>query len=286
MRLGPAVMLMIAIQAPQLADYLGQAKAYETAKQYDEAEAVLTEAKLAWPDDPAPYAALAEFYTRRGRFEQGVAVLRERTARQPGDPDALLAVAIALDGWIRADARLSTEDARRLATDGLGEIDAALAVRPEFSAALGARSGLLRTLASLERDPERRKSLLAEAAAARGRATELERPAEVAKQIEGWTRQDLAAEARRVGGSVRPPIKVKHVDAQHPDEARRAGIQGVVILEALIDRDGSVADARVLRSIPLLDRPALEAVRQWEYQFEPPVDRPVIMTVTVSFNLR
>jgi hypothetical protein len=52
--------------------------------------------------------------------------------------------------------------------------------------------------------------------------------------------------------------------------------------------DGKVADAKVLRSIPLLDSAALDAVRQWE--FTPTllngVPVPVIMTVTVNFTLQ
>jgi protein TonB len=60
-----------------------------------------------------------------------------------------------------------------------------------------------------------------------------------------------------------------------------------VIIEATIDREGRVTEARLLRSIPLLDQAALEAVRQWEY--EPTllngVTVPVIMTVTVNFTL-
>ena len=59
-----------------------------------------------------------------------------------------------------------------------------------------------------------------------------------------------------------------------------------MILEITIAPDGTIREARILRSIPLLDQAALDAVRQWRY--EPtqlngtPV--PVIMTVTVSFQ--
>jgi protein TonB len=65
-------------------------------------------------------------------------------------------------------------------------------------------------------------------------------------------------------------------------------VQGVVILEAVIDETGRVTNVRVLRSIPLLDQAATQAVRQW--QFAPtllngePV--PIVMTVTVSFELK
>jgi protein TonB len=61
-----------------------------------------------------------------------------------------------------------------------------------------------------------------------------------------------------------------------------------VIIEALIGESGKVQDARVLRSIPLLDQAALDAVRQWA--FTPTLVNgsavPVIMTVTVNFTLQ
>jgi protein TonB len=92
----------------------------------------------------------------------------------------------------------------------------------------------------------------------------------------------------RVGGDVRPPRKVTDVAPVYPPLARAAGVQGLVILEAVIGEDGGVRDVRVLRSAPLLDEAAMEAVRQW--RFTPtllngePV--PVVMTITVAFKLR
>ncbi len=50
-----------------------------------------------------------------------------------------------------------------------------------------------------------------------------------------------------------------------PPLAVRAKVRGVVILEAVVDRRGRVEDVSVLRSIPLLDRAAIAAVRQWHY---------------------
>ena len=91
----------------------------------------------------------------------------------------------------------------------------------------------------------------------------------------------------RVGGDIRAPQKVRDVRPVYPPEALARGIQGVVIIEATISTSGKVQDARVLRSIPLLDAAALDAVRQWE--FTPTllngVPVPVIMTVTVQFTL-
>ena len=92
----------------------------------------------------------------------------------------------------------------------------------------------------------------------------------------------------RVGGNIKPPQKVKHVNPVYPPIAQSARVQGIVIIEATIGPSGAVQDARVLRSIPLLDQAALDAVRQW--QFTPTllngVPVPVIMTVTVQFTLQ
>ncbi len=91
-----------------------------------------------------------------------------------------------------------------------------------------------------------------------------------------------------VGGDIRPPRKVTDVAPVYPPLARAAGVQGIVILEAVIGEDGGVRDVRVLRSKQLLDEAAMDAVRQW--RFTPtllngePV--PVVMTITVAFKLR
>ena len=94
--------------------------------------------------------------------------------------------------------------------------------------------------------------------------------------------------AVRVGGNVLQPRKTRNVQPVYPQIAQSARVQGRVIIEATIDRSGKVTETRVLRSIPLLDQAALDAVRQWEY--EPTllngVPVPVIMTVTVNFALR
>jgi protein TonB len=91
----------------------------------------------------------------------------------------------------------------------------------------------------------------------------------------------------RVGGNIGPPTKIRHVGPQMPDAARQARVQGIVILEITVDESGRVSDAKVLRSIPLLDQAALDAVRQWEYRpsLLNGVAVPVVMTVTVPFYL-
>ena len=92
----------------------------------------------------------------------------------------------------------------------------------------------------------------------------------------------------RVGGNIKPPTKI---------EGRPTGVSADRAVGARAGRghhrsdhrpDGTVQDAKVLRSIPLLDAAALDAVKQWE--FTPTllngVPVPVIMTVTVNFTLQ
>jgi len=75
--------------------------------------------------------------------------------------------------------------------------------------------------------------------------------------------------------------------ARYPAEAQAAGISGVVLAEITISEEGRVVDARIVRSIPLLDEPALRAVREW--RFDPVLLNgravPVKMVVNVNFTL-
>jgi TonB family protein len=90
----------------------------------------------------------------------------------------------------------------------------------------------------------------------------------------------------RVGGSVHQPRKIKDVKPVYPAIAQSAHVGGVVVIEATIGPDGKVIDAKVLRSVPLLDQAALDAVRQWEYTptLLNGVPVPVLVTVTVNFT--
>jgi TonB family protein len=90
----------------------------------------------------------------------------------------------------------------------------------------------------------------------------------------------------RVGGGMSPPKKISDVAAVMPEQAVLAGVKGVVVVEITIDTDGTVKDARLLRSIPLLDQAALDAVRQWRYERPLLNGHPVAatMVVTVPFQ--
>ena len=92
----------------------------------------------------------------------------------------------------------------------------------------------------------------------------------------------------RAGELLRAPRKILDVRPVYPPLARVANVQGTVVLEAVLDRDGRVSGVRVVQSVPLLDEAAMAAVRQWQYTPSTlhgvPVE--VLMTITVRFTLQ
>jgi protein TonB len=95
-------------------------------------------------------------------------------------------------------------------------------------------------------------------------------------------------EPLRVGGDVKAPQLVNKVEPSYPEAARKARMEGVVILEAIITASGNVEDVKVLKSVnPLLDAAATRAVSQWRYRPATLNGRAVrvYLTVTVTFNL-
>ena len=91
----------------------------------------------------------------------------------------------------------------------------------------------------------------------------------------------------RTGGELKAPALITRVPPVYPPIAVSAKIQGVVILEATVGRNGHVEEVRVLRSVPLLDQAAKDAVLQWRYAPLLLNGKPerFILTVTLSFTL-
>jgi protein TonB len=92
----------------------------------------------------------------------------------------------------------------------------------------------------------------------------------------------------RIGGQITAPTLLHRVEPRYPEAAVFARVAGLVILEATVDAEGAVESVRVLRSVPLLDKAAIEAVEQWRYS--PLVlngnPTPFVLTVTLSFSLK
>jgi protein TonB len=80
------------------------------------------------------------------------------------------------------------------------------------------------------------------------------------------------------------PGLIKRVEPKYPPIAQAARLQGTVVLDAVIRKDGSVGDITVLRSgNQLFDQAAIEALKQWRYT---PGPYDVILTVTVHFRIQ
>jgi protein TonB len=93
----------------------------------------------------------------------------------------------------------------------------------------------------------------------------------------------------RPGSGIAPPGLLREVKPQYTEEARRAGVEGDVVLEIVVRADGTVGNVTILRSLGAgLDRRAVDAVRQWRFsparRFGTPVD--VLVEVAVEFKLR
>jgi TonB family protein len=99
--------------------------------------------------------------------------------------------------------------------------------------------------------------------------------------------EKFAEGAVKITDAIPPPKLIKKVDPVYPAVARKAAVEGVVILEARTDVDGRVKNVRILRSVPLLDQAAIDAVRLWVY--EPLIidgqRKEAIFTTTVRFVL-
>ena len=91
----------------------------------------------------------------------------------------------------------------------------------------------------------------------------------------------------RVGGRVKQPTLITRVEPRYPPLAVQTHMQGMVVIDAIIDEHGNVVEAKVVSGPPLLIQAALDAVRQWKYQptylNDEPV--PVQLNVTVQFRL-
>ena len=92
----------------------------------------------------------------------------------------------------------------------------------------------------------------------------------------------------RQHSSVQSANLIYQVKPAYPPIARQTRTQGVVVLEAVIDRDGSIQSLRVVSGHPLLTQAALDAVKQWKYRPTLLNGEPieVITTVTVTFTLQ
>jgi TonB family protein len=282
-------------------------------------EALANDPKVRLPEGRPPkvtrmFAELQEesaFYERverllmAGKADEAEAAYA--AAADPNNPDAQLTIASMY--WDKAfrDPRLTDAQKDQYADLGLEHVRRALEIKPNVFEAIIYEGLLLRIKAMVATDAAKRSEYLTEATQLQKRAAELRRsgtaemsgarlapppppppPGAVVGGVVGSRPlPPPRPNAVRIGGAIKEPRNLKHVNPVYPDIARQARVQGVVIMECTIDAQGKISDVRVLRGVPLLDAAAIDAVRQWEYTptLVNGVPVPVIMTVTVSFRL-
>ncbi len=93
----------------------------------------------------------------------------------------------------------------------------------------------------------------------------------------------------RVGGDVAAPKKISAPQPQYTEIARKARITGVVIVEAIIDKQGNVTNVKILKGLPMgLDQAAADAIKKWKFEPATLNGKPVavIYNLTVNFQLQ
>jgi TonB family protein len=249
--------------------YLNLSKLQELRGALAEAEATLLEAKTAFPTNPTVLLATGAYYMRTDQLDKSIEVFREGAKVS----DALRAhYANALNQKAaRLEMEAGIDTSKRAELVAAAEIlrERAKGVMPAPPPPPPPPSGMnFRARQSVQDAPP-------------------QAPPPPAASLSAPAGMDGNAPVR-VGGSIKAPKKIKDVKPAYPEEAQFARAQGVVIIEATIDANGRIAGARVLKSVPMLDEAALDAVKQWE--FEPTmvnnVAVPVIMTVTVNFAMQ
>ncbi len=243
------------------------------------------------------YIELANLDIMQDRLDDAVAALHDAALLEPTVPGVQHMLATV--AWEHAN-RDVTDPAGRLLLirEGVALEDRALRLKPDYLEAMTYKNILLRMQANLTNDAAEKARLIADADALRNRVLEMRgpqapqptdtAPASFSGFGETYDQTSARLTPIRVGGSVPQPTKTHDARPAYPAEAQMARVSGVVIVEALIDPSGSVANARILRSIPGLDEAALSAVSRW--QFTPTLVNggpvAVLMTLTVNFTLQ
>lgn len=237
----------------------------------------------------------------------------QKPVRDPLSPAAYHRHGVEMSELAQRDVTLSPQQKLEVILKGIAAEDRALALNPNYVEAMIYKSILLRMQASMLSDVVEQMKLTDQADALRVRALELRKaqgpaaprlgvaaappppppppppPSSLLAGMSDEYRQTIEAlRPLRIGGQIKPPVKVRDVKPVYPPEAQVNRVQGVVIIEAIIDASGQVAGTRILRSIPMLDEAALAAVQQW--LFTPTlvdgVPSSVMMTTTVNFVLQ
>lgn len=82
------------------------------------------------------------------------------------------------------------------------------------------------------------------------------------------------------------PVLVQKVNPVYPELARKAGVEGMVVVKVLIDTNGDIEDVKIMKSIPMLDDAALEAARMFKFTPGKQRDRLVKVWMQIPFKFQ
>lgn len=89
------------------------------------------------------------------------------------------------------------------------------------------------------------------------------------------------------GGSITGPVPIYNPDPEFSEEARKAKLQGQVVLEVVVDTDGRAHRIRVRAGLGLgLDEKAIEAVESWRFRPGHRNGKPMAVPATIYINFR
>lgn len=82
-----------------------------------------------------------------------------------------------------------------------------------------------------------------------------------------------------------PPVPVRTVPPEYPDELRREGVSGLVMVKCSIDQQGNVVETEVEKSSnPAFEKPAVAAVKKWKFKPAKQDGNPVAIKVSIPIK--
>lgn len=297
--------------------YIPGAEAPENVAHADSAAAEFERVLQLEPGNKVAMASTASLLLNRKRFEAARAAYKKLLAVDPGDKTAYYSIGFSIwaewypayqnarmrlgmrpempgpiaDAGVRESLRAQWWTALE---EGIDNLKRALALDPDYSDAMAylnlfirERADLLATSADYQRDIAEADSWVQRALEAKRRqptyAREMYAPAPPPPPP-GSGGFGAAVPQRIHVGSAKSADLLKRVDPVYPPLARQAQIQGVVKLEAIIGRDGTVQNIQVKSGHPLLIPAALDAVKQWQYRPTLLNDEPVEVRTDIEVN--
>lgn len=243
---------------PDFAEHVG-------AKRYEEAAALLDRWAAERPNDPEIRLGRSYVLMAQGRMDQAWEEVQAYGGPDPGE----LFYFFALNARNQASSGLDSTARYELVEMGLQAVDKALAARPDDIDAIATKRDLLRDKAMITSDGDQGEE-------------DVQATLDEANRL-----QQQVDELQDRNGALTFPEKISGDPAELTEMARKAGISGTVRVEAVIDEQGNVVDARIIEGLPMgLDEKALEAVRAWKFKPATAGGKPLKVNYTVTVTFR